>query len=500
MKLSRACGVLLHPTCLPGPFGIGDLGPMAYRYLEWLKAAGATWWQVLPLNPPGAGESPYAALSTFAGNELLISPELLVDDGLLEPSDWADEPLFRNFTVDFELVAPFKRALLERAYTRFCSKNPAVLVKDFTSFRERNAAWLPDYALFAAARLAHRGAPWYEWPRALAAHEPGALSAWRDAHERDVSYHEFCQYLFARQWRRLRARAAELGIAILGDVPIFIAADSSDVWAQRELFRLRADGRPAVMAGVPPDYFSPTGQLWGNPLYDWDYLAATGFSWWTDRLRAALGLVDAVRLDHFRGFAACWEIPAGETTAVNGRWRPAPGRALFEAARGALGNLPCVAEDLGVITEDVVALREALELPGMAVLQFAFHPSERNQFIPYHHVRHQVVYTGTHDNTTAVGWFLSELGEHERDFACRYLNTNGNEINWDLIRAALASVADLAIVPQQDIAGLGADCRMNTPGVATGNWRFRVTEWMLDERLRDRFAELAGLYGRTPSS
>ncbi len=497
MTFTRACGVLLHPTCLTGPYGIGDLGPSAHRYLEWLSRAGARWWQVLPLSAVGPGASPYAAASTFAGNALLVSPEVLREEGLLQASDLAGAPDFSPFKVEFEHVVPYKLRLLERAYERFGSRPPGGMAGKFDAFRRAGGGWLRDWALFAAIRRATGGRAWWEWPKELALRRPGALASWLSAHGRAVAFEEFCQFLFFSQWEAVREHARGLGIRVLGDLPIYVAGDSAEVWANRELFRLDPQGRAVAVAGVPPDYFSPTGQLWGNPLYDWEALEATGYAWWVARLRAALAMFDAVRLDHFRAFAAYWEVPAGEKTAVNGRWVPGPGRRLFDALRGALGELPLVAEDLGVMTDDVVALREAVGLPGMAVLQFAFAPSPRSQFLPYLHKRHMAVYTGTHDNNTTVGWFLGDAPDAEKDFARRYLATDGREIHWDLIRLALASVADLAFVPHQDIAGLGADCRMNTPAVARGNWTFRLTEWMLSDALSSRFAEMAWLYGRT---
>ncbi len=499
MKLDRACGVLLHPTCLPGRYGIGDLGPEAHRYLEWLSRAGASWWQVLPLNPVGPGFSPYASTSTFAGNTLLISPDLLREAGLLEAADLALGPVLAPFTVEYERLVPVKKALLARAFERFTAKPDPALASALAAFRRQSASWLPDYAAFAAVKEAHGGSPWREWPEELARRRPEAVARWIARHRREVEFEEFCQYLFAAQWRALRRRASSLGIRILGDLPIYVADDSADVWAHRELFRLDGAGRPVAVAGVPPDYFSETGQLWGNPLYDWDALEASGYAWWIDRLRAALDLVDAVRLDHFRGFAGYWEVPAGQRTAATGRWVKGPGRKLFDALRSALGELPLVAEDLGVITEDVTALRDDLRLPGMAVLQFAFSPAPRSEFLPYRLRRHTVVYTGTHDNNTTLGWYMGDATDAERDFARRYLGTDGREIHWDMIHLAFASVADLAVVPHQDIAGLGADCRMNTPSTVEGNWRFRLTDWMLSDGLRDRLADLARVYGRSRS-
>jgi 4-alpha-glucanotransferase len=496
MRFARSSGVLLHPTCLPGSWGVGDLGPAAYRYLEWLHGAGVGWWQVLPLNPVGPGWSPYAGTSTFAGNTMLVSPDLLAQEELLANEDLAVAPEFSNVRVEFERVAPYKQALLRRAFRRFESDSGPDLGGAFDEFRSRSEPWIRESAAFAALKQAHRGAPWPEWEEGLALRRERPLRAWLERHEDDVRFEEFCQFLLARQWGQLRERARALGIQVLGDIPIYVAHDSAEVWANRELFRLDGRGRPTVVAGVPPDYFSATGQLWGNPLYDWEAVEAGGFTWWTARLRRALELVDAVRLDHFRGFAGYWEIPAAAQTAVEGRWVRGPGRRLFDVVSAALGELPLVAEDLGFITEDVTALRDSLGLPGMAVLQFAFTPSPRSRFLPHSHHPNMVVYTGTHDNNTTLGWYMDDASEAERSFLRRYLGTDGREINWDMIRLALASVADLAVVPHQDIAGLGADCRMNTPATSEGNWRFRITEPMLSDALRDRLGELVWLYGR----
>jgi 4-alpha-glucanotransferase len=496
VTVTRSSGVLLHPTCLPGPYGIGDLGHAAHAYLEWLHGAGIGWWQVLPLTPAGPGWSPYAGTSTFAGNPLLVSPQLLLEDGLLEKGDLADAPEFSPFAVEYETVAPYRHGLLRRAFRRFLAGDGGKLAAAFSRFQTAAEGWLADFAAFAALRRAHRGAAWPTWPGALASRRDRPLKAWLERNEREVLFETFCQLVFAEQWGRLREHARALGIRILGDVPIYVAHDSAEVWANRELFRLDPGGWPVAVAGVPPDYFSATGQLWGNPLYDWERLEATGFAWWVARLRATLALVDAARMDHFRGFAAYWEVPAEATTAVVGRWVPGPRRALFDAMRASLGGLPLVAEDLGYITEDVTALRDGLGLPGMAVLQFAFAPSPRSRFLPHCHVRNSVVYTGTHDNNTTLGWYLGDASEAERDFVRRYLAVDGHEIHWDMIRLAMASVADLAVVPHQDVAGLGADCRMNTPATADGNWRFRITEWMLSPALRDRLGELVRLYDR----
>ena len=496
MNRQRSAGVILHPTCLPSRFGIGDFGPTAAAYVEWLAGAGVRWWQILPLHPPGPGESPYSAISTFAGNELLISPDLLVEDGLLEDSDVAEVPAFPNEWVEFADVVPFKLELLRKAYRRFSEKQPSSLIQQLADFRDCNRAWLPDYATFRALRDSRGGEPWYEWPRPLAHREPDALMQWMQAHQDDVDFVEFCQFFFFRQWTALRELAAEMEVSIFGDVPIFVAGDSADVWAQPELFQLNEDRRPTVVAGVPPDYFSDTGQLWGNPLYDWERMAGDGYSWWVERLRHALSMVDMVRLDHFRGFATYWEVPAEETTAINGRWRPGPGTALFRALADALGDLPLVAEDLGEITPDVVELRKELEMPGMAILHFGFNPSPRSAFIPYLHERDQVVYTGTHDNNTTLGWFLEDASDEERELVRRYTAPSSGEVHWDMIRLALGSVAEIAIVPHQDLAGLGSDCRMNTPAVGEGNWRFRITPPMLSEEILARLHDLIEVYGR----
>jgi 4-alpha-glucanotransferase len=498
MMRKRTAGVILHPTCLPSRFGIGDLGPTAAAYVEWLAGAGASWWQVLPLHPPGPGNSPYSAISTFAGNELLISPELLFEDGVLSEEEMAEVPDLPTEWVAFDQVRDYKIGLLRRAYIRFRDAQPPKLVRQLAAFREQHRAWLSDYALFRAIRDIREGEPWYEWPRPLAMRESQALINWMHEHKHEVDFVEFCQFFFFRQWTALRDWAREMGVGIFGDVPIFIARDSAEVWAHPEHFLLDKDGDPTVVAGVPPDYFSETGQLWGNPLYDWQHMAKDGYSWWIARLRHTLEMVDLVRLDHFRGFASYWEVPADAETAETGRWQPGPGKPFFDAVRKALGDLPLVAEDLGEITPDVVELLAEIGIPGMAILHFAFSPEPRSTFIPYALQRNSVVYTGTHDNNTTVGWYLEDASEAEKDLVRRYTATSGREVNWDLIRLAMASVADTAIVPHQDLAGLGADCRMNTPSVGEGNWSFRITPRMLAEGIQARLWDLVEAYGREP--
>ncbi|MCD4751431.1 MAG: 4-alpha-glucanotransferase [Thermoanaerobaculales bacterium] len=494
--MQRSAGILLHPTCLPSPHGIGDVGPAAHQYLRWLAQTGATWWQVLPLNPPGPGFSPYSATSTFAGSPWLISPEFLIEDGLLQASDIASIPSFPAGRLDVGAALEWKTHLLGRAWDTHKRSPQPHLAQNLATFKELDGWWLEDYVLFAALKEHHGGRAWMSWPEPLAMREPAELDQVRQDLGDEIRRQEFQQFLFFRQWARLREAAAEHSIKILGDLPIFVALDSADVWAQPELFQLDEAKRPRVVAGVPPDYFSETGQLWGNPLYDWDRHAEDGFAWWIARTLHALTLADALRLDHFRGFAAFWEVGAGEKTAVNGRWAPGPGRALFDALQQAIGSLPMVAEDLGEITPDVRALRKNLGLPGMAILHFAFSPEPRSSFIPYNHREDLVVYPGTHDNNTTVGWYESDASEGEKDLVRRYTGADGSEVHWDLIRLAMSSVADTAIVPHQDLFGLGAQARMNTPGLGEGNWCFRLTENMLDPNVAARLRNLVETFGR----
>jgi 4-alpha-glucanotransferase len=492
--MKRSAGVLLHPTSLPGPFGVGDLGPGARDYVRWLGLAGASWWQILPLHPPGPGNSPYSALSTYAGNPLLISPEDLVSDGLLTPEEIADHPAVDDpHRVDFESVRPWKEALLRRAWERASSR--AGILARIQEFEVEHRSWLPDFALFRAIRAERDGQSWTDWPESLRRREPAALASAREEHADAIALEVFTQYVFFRQWMQLRRDAAGNGVRILGDVPIFVALDSADVWSHAEIFKLDDDLQPVVVAGVPPDYFSATGQLWGNPLYDWERLKDDDYAWWIARLGHAVTLADAVRLDHFRGFQAAWEVPADETVATNGSWVPGPGHELFDAVRKELGGLPLVAEDLGEITDDVIALRTRLGLPGMAILQFAFCPKPRSSFIPYRHDRDLVVYTGTHDNNTTVGWFENEASAAEKNL---FLSYAGGDLppHWAMIRLALASVADTAIVPHQDLVGAGGGHRMNRPGVGEGNWAYRITPDDMGHSVRSQLKELIHVFGR----
>lgn len=493
----RTCGVLLHCTSLPSPYGIGDLGPAAYAWVDVLARALQTWWQVLPLGPTGYGDSPYQCFSAFAGNPLLISPELLLADGLLQPGDLsgADFPPDR---VEFERVIPYKSRLLSLAWERFRAGAGQGLVDAFEAFCQQHAAWLDEYALFMAIKQTQGGASWQSWPRPLRMREPQALAAARRELDGQARLNKFHQFLFFRQWQALRAYAHDRGVRLLGDMPIFVAIDSADVWAQPELFKLDAERRPRVVAGVPPDYFSATGQLWGNPLYEWEVHRHTGYAWWIARTKATLTLVDCIRLDHFRGFEAAWEVPAGNPTAEVGAWVRGPGAELFEACRAAVGSLPLVAEDLGVITPEVDALRQQLGLPGMRILQFAFGGARECRFLPHRYERHTVVYTGTHDNTTTLGWYRGLTAEEHRTFR-RYVPGTGDGPAWDLIRLAWSSVAECAIAPLQDILSLGPEARMNLPGQPRGNWRWRCPPHLLRETVLDKLAEITAAYERAPS-
>jgi 4-alpha-glucanotransferase len=507
MRFPRSSGILLHPTSLPGPFGIGDLGPEAYAFADFLEAAGQSLWQVLPLGPTGYGDSPYACYSAFAGNTLLVSPEQLIADGLLTKGDLANLPEFQTERVDFEAVHKYKDAVLRNAFTSF-KRNVDANVRDvFAEFCRRNASWLDDYALFRALKDAHGGMAWNEWEPSVVRRDAAALEAARKELSEQIEAQKFYQFLFFRQWFALKADCNRRGIQLVGDIPIFVAHDSADVWTNPDQFKLNADGTPIVVAGVPPDYFSATGQLWGNPLYNWERMRADGFKWWIERVRATLETFDIARIDHFRGFAACWEIPGGDKTAERGRWVEAPGRELFTTIKGALGEPRIIAEDLGVITPDVEALRDDFGFPGMRILQFSFSSDTKNIDLPHNYHQNVVVYTGTHDNDTAVGWFSSVAGEgstrdaqqieREREFCLKYLSTKGKEIHWDFIRAVLASVANTAIIPLQDVLGLGTEARMNLPNSTEGNWAWRVTPGALTDEIAARLRALTELYGRS---
>ncbi len=498
----RASGVLLHPTSLPGPYGIGDLGPMAYRFIDWLADSGCKLWQILPLGPTGYGDSPYQSFSAFAGNPYLISPEFLLRDDLLHPDDLSEEPDFPDGNVDYGRIIPWKLNLLERAFIRFKSA-PLDLHREYDHFCAGNVSWLPDYALFMAIKEAHGGGAWGGWPEPLRKRDPDALAEAGQRYADAVERYTFYQFVFARQWAALREHVHQRGIQIIGDIPIFVAYDSADVWANPELFFLDQAGLPTVVAGVPPDYFSRTGQLWGNPLYRWGVLKNRAYDWWIARFRGILKQVDIVRLDHFRGFAGYWEVAAGSKTAEKGRWVPGPGEDFLSAIKSALGetpeglerDLPIIAEDLGEITPDVIELRDQFDLPGMKILQFAFSGPD-NKFLPHNFpTPHCVAYTGTHDNDTARGWYET-APEEERDFARRYLETNGSDFPWQLTRAVWGSVAVFALAPMQDLLGLGTEARMNFPSKLGGNWNWRVQEEQLSPGLQGQLREINYLYRR----
>jgi 4-alpha-glucanotransferase len=505
VKFDRSSGILLHPTSLPGPYGIGDLGEAAYRFVDFLNAAGQRLWQVLPLGPTGFGDSPYQCFSAFAGNTLLISPQKLVDEGLLLRADIDQALVFSDDRIEFGKVIDRKNGLLRIAFEKFKS-NPGALAADYERFAQEAAPWLNDYAFFRALKNAQNGKPWNEWDRRIARREPDAMRMAGEHLRDDIAAQKFYQFLFFRQWRALKSYCHSKQIKVVGDIPIFIAFDSADVWTHPDQFKLDVEGKPVVVAGVPPDYFSATGQLWGNPIYNWDRMRADGFRWWIDRVRASLDLYDILRIDHFRGFAAAWEIPGGDKTAERGQWVPVPGRDLFLAIRGALGELPIIAEDLGVITPDVVALRDEFGFPGMRILQFGFGGDAKSIDLPHNYIHNSVAYTGTHDNDTVVGWFTSKAGkgstrdeaqvERERRYCREYLNTDGREINWDFIRALLASVADTAIMPLQDVLGLGTEARMNLPATTSGNWEWRYREAELTDKAAERLRSIAEIYGR----
>lgn len=493
MASSRTSGILCHLTALPGPCGIGDLGRGCDALLDFLQAAGQTIWQILPTVPTGYGNSPYQPLSVFAGNPLLIDLGQLVDDGLLAPEEArADAPLPCNY-VDYDAAKEFKDRALRRAFAAGASRDWRATERE--SFECENASWLEDYCLFEALSLHYGSTEWPKWERDIALHHSDAVEAWRERLAEEVAYQRFCQFLFDRQWQRVRREAQRRGIRILGDVPIFVGHHSADVWSRRELFALDAEGQPTAVAGVPPDYFSPTGQLWGNPHYRWDVMAADDYAWWVARLRRTLAQVDLVRIDHFRGFAAYWQVPADEETAINGKWIPGPGEAFFDAVLRQMGSLPIIAEDLGVITPDVIALRQRYGLPGMRVLQFAFDSDGANDHLPHNHTRDCVVYTGTHDNDTTLGWYATRdvLTQHR---ARLYTGCDGSAMHWSLIRLAMTSVADTAIIPLQDVLGLGSEARFNTPGRPDGNWAWRFQAEALRSELAAALRELAEITGR----
>ncbi len=528
MAFERSSGILVHPTSFPSRFGIGDLGKDAFEFIDFLSKGKQKLWQVLPLGPTSFGDSPYQCFSAFAGNPLLISPDKLIVDGLLDESDVAEVPAFDDTKLDYGPVINYKSQLFRKAYQNFKKTGTAAQKAKFEEFCEVNKIWLNDYTLFvslkdyyirvrtasgmdeafedfAAANQKYLneksvkdyyfGAVWSTWEEGIALRRPEAIKEWTARLADDIEYYKFLQFEFYTEWRALKTYANDKNIQVIGDIPIFVAYDSADVWGNPGLFYLDEKGYPTVVAGVPPDYFSATGQLWGNPLYNWEIHKNTNYAWWVERIKGILELVDIVRIDHFRGFEAYWSIPFGEETAIQGVWEKGPDKDLFIAIETALGKLPIIAEDLGLITEGVIELRDAFDFPGMKILQFAFDSSEENNYIPHNFIPNTVVYTGTHDNDTTVGWY-EKASEADQAYCKQYMNTSGEEIWWDFIRLAFASVSDIAIVPMQDVMGLDSESRMNTPGVASGNWQWRYTKDQLCPEYATRLAALSTVYGR----
>lgn len=499
MPFSRSSGVLLHVISLPSRFHIGDMGPEARRFADFLAQAGQSWWQILPLNPtsPAHGNSPYSSCSAFAGNTLLISPEEMLYAGLLEDQDLDCLPSSPVARADYEQAGRLRESLLLKAYARHHS-SPRIR-ESFLGFCASQAHWLHDYALFMVLKHSFHGRPWHQWPEPLRRRDPQVLAEYSVTLRSEMDLIRFGQFVFFTQWAALRGYCRDRGIRLIGDIPIYVNEDSADVWSRPRVFKLDEDLRPRVLAGVPPDYFSSTGQLWGNPVYDWEQLRAEGFSWWLNRIRHNTELFDLVRLDHFRGFVGCWEVPAGETTAVNGSWVDVPGREFLSALAGIQLPLPLIAEDLGTITDDVREVMREFNLPGMKILLFAFGPDlPTNPYAPHNHERRCVVYTGTHDNNTVRGWFEQEADAETRARLAAYLGAEctADGIAPAMVRLTMQSVADLAIFPLQDLLGMGADARMNIPGKANGHWTWRLQPGILTPPLAERLLTLTALYGR----
>lgn len=497
---------MLHPTSLPSRFGIGDLGAEAFQFVDFLVKAKQTYWQVLPLGQTGYGDSPYQCFSAFAGNIYLISPAKLLEDGLLADEDLTNLPEFPKGKVDFGKMIGYKLPLLKKAFENFRQTTVENLAEKFRLFCQFNAFWLEDYAVFRAIKFSQDQKSWQEWDEDLKLRKPAALEKARHELADEIFEQKFYQFAFFKQWDALKIYANERGVKIVGDVPIFVALDSCDVWCNPKQFKLNEDGSPRVVAGVPPDYFSKTGQLWGNPIYNWENMRRDHFAWWISRVRFTLKMVDIVRVDHFRGFAASWEVPGGDETAERGEWVNVPGMELFQTLKQTIGDLPFWAEDLGVITPDVEELRDSFDFPGMRILQFAFGGDAKNLDLPHNYIQNSVAFTGTHDNDTTVGWFNSVAGkgsgrdaeqiEKERKFCLDYLNSDGAAIHWDFVRAVWASVADTAIAPMQDLLGLGHEARMNLPASTSGNWSWQCRADDFSEEIAERLKDLTELYGR----
>ena len=502
MLSKRSSGILLHLTSLPGRYGIGDFGLEAYQFVDFLAESKQGLWQILPFGPCGLGNSPYMTYCSMAGNPLLISPDMLLEDKFLSKDDLNKLPDFSSKKVDFIQITEWKFPMLRKAYERFLNEASLADQIAFRGFCHGNASWLNDFALFSALMNTYQGTVWTNWPQALRQRETAALTDYEQSFKDDVEFHKFTQFIFFRQWFRLKHYANDQGIRIIGDLPIYVAHSSVDVWANQKVFQIDPEtGEPLCVAGVPPDYFSKTGQLWGNPLYDWKNLEETGFKWWVKRLHYMFANFDLIRLDHFRGLEAYWSVPAKEKNAINGQWVKAPGFAFLSRLKQEFGQLPIIAEDLGVISAEVIALRETFDLPGMKILQFAFGSGPENVFLPIYHTSNCVVYTGTHDNNSTIGWFDEDASKEEKDYLLKYLGKEKTQtIGWDLIRLAMSSVADHAVFPMQDILELGSDSRMNIPSIANGNWTWRFNSEALTQNISKRLGELTITYGRYCSS
>jgi len=495
MTFKRSSGILLHPTSLPGPDGIGDLGPEAYRWVDFIADTGCTYWQILPLNPTGYGDSPYQCFSAFAGNPYLVSAALLLNEGLLSLQDLEDRPTFNPEKVDYGPVIEWKKRIVKRSYEHFVRSTNKSLLDEYKDFQDNHANWLPEYALFAALKDEHGGCSWVDWPQDYRSRAPEAIEKFKTTHPRQIDEVIYAQFLFFRQWKALKKYANERGLLIIGDIPIFIAHDSADAWVSPHMFTLNQDGSPSSIAGVPPDGFSETGQLWGNPHYRWEVHKASGYEWWINRITSCLETVDIIRLDHFIGFCRYFEIPGGSLTAQIGEWKLGPGEDLFQAIKDRLGKLPIIAEDLGVVVPAVTDLLNKFELPGMRIFTFAFYGDDANSFLPHNYHRNTVAYTGVHDNDTVMGWFTSSP-ESIQTYCLDYLGTDGKDIAWDMIRGIWRSVANMAIAPMQDFLRLGTEARMNYPGTQANNWNWRMRlDYSADDLLQN-IRHLNQLYSR----
>ncbi|WP_290664665.1 4-alpha-glucanotransferase [Ignavibacterium sp.] len=500
MKFERSAGILLHPTSLPSEYGIGDLGKDAFQFIDFLEKSGQKLWQVFPLGPTGYGDSPYQCFSAFAGNPNIISPDKLRGEGLLSENDLRNIPVHNPHQIDYGQIIEYKKSLLRKAFSNF-KLNFISFKNDFESFCNENSDWLDDFSFFMAAKDAHAGIVWKDWDKGLVRRDKKVMKDWEERLSDDILYHKFVQFVFFKQWYSVKEYANSKGIKIIGDMPIFIAYDSADLWSNKHLFTVDENGKLEKVAGVPPDYFSPTGQLWGNPLYRWKEMEKDDFLWWRKRFSNLFKMVDIVRIDHFRGFEAYWEIPGDAPTAETGRWVKAPGEKLFKSVLSHLGDVPILAEDLGVITPEVEALRDKFNFPGMKILQFAFGTGMETKFLPHNYVQNCVVYTGSHDNDTTRAYFekakqdkSSDIYEHMQ----KYLNYYGDDVVYELIRLAYASVANFVIIPMQDILNLGGEARMNFPGKLGGNWTWRFTWDQIGENLHLKYLGLAKLYERPP--